>query len=118
MKKRPPTQKRPQIHIPALPPADLASTLMGVAWFRRDQWVRMRQQAADADKLHETYEEWLEAARHMLEELRSRGMQVLPVEVETDALLRWCREQGLACDSAARSSYVSELLYERFGPGQ
>lgn len=54
----------------------------------------------------------------MLEELRSRGMQVLPVEVETDALLRWCREQGLPCDSAARSSYVSELLSERFGPGQ
>jgi hypothetical protein len=118
MKKRPPPPRQPQIQNPALPPADLASTLMGVAWFRRDQWVRMRQQAADGDKLHETYEEWLEAARHMLEELRSRGMQVLPVEVETVALLRWCREQGQPCDSAARSTYVSELLSERFGPGQ
>ncbi len=36
--------------------------VVGMAWYRREQWPMLRAVSADADKLEESYDEWVEYA--------------------------------------------------------
>jgi hypothetical protein len=54
--------------------------VVGFAWYRPEQWQRVREISADADDLHDSYIEWLVSAEEKLQELRSSGLRVKKVE--------------------------------------
>jgi hypothetical protein len=101
VKKKPPT------------PATPAPLVVGVAWYRADQWQRLRSLAADAHVLHDTYAEWEASAMERLADFRARGMLVQPVPVDIDELVQWCRERHKAMDGKARSQFVAEKVQEQ-----
>ena len=82
----------------------------GIAWYRRDQWTRLRELASDADKLEESYEDWLAGAQKTLVQMGVAGVHAQRVDVDLDELLRWCRAEGRAFDSAARAAFVAARL--------
>ena len=41
----------------------------GFAWYRREQWLRLRELASDCDKLDDSYDEWLAGAQKALLEM-------------------------------------------------
>ena len=84
--------------------------VLGFAWYRPDQWRRVREISADEDDLHDSYLEWLQSAEERLQELRSSGLRVEKVDVHSEALILWCNERGLENNGAARSRYVAERL--------
>ncbi len=43
-----------------------SDVVTGIAWYRRAQWTRLRELASDADKLEESYEDWLAGAQEAL----------------------------------------------------
>jgi hypothetical protein len=86
--------------------------IVGIGWYRPDQWQRVREISADGDDLHDNYLEWLQSAEERLEELRSSGFQVEKVDVHSEALILWCNERGLEINGEARSRYVAERLSE------
>jgi hypothetical protein len=94
-------------------PAKPAPMLVGVAWYRADQWERLRSLAADAHVLHDTYAEWEAAALERLADFRARGMLIEPVPVDIDELAQWCREHHQAMDGKARSAFVAEKVQEQ-----
>lgn len=106
-----------------LPDEEIAQALnpaavVGCAWYRAGQWERLREIAADAEKLEETYEAWVENAERALREMRESGMRVEKVAVDLEALLAWCQRQELEVDAHARALYVAEALRRRHqGPG-
>ncbi len=91
-------------------PATPAPPVVGVAWYRADQWQRLRSLAADAHVLHDTYAEWEAAAMERLAELRALGMLAQPVPIDIDELAQWCRERHQAMDGKARSLFVAEKV--------
>jgi hypothetical protein len=78
----------------------------GIAWYRADQWTRLRDVAADPDVLEDSYEDWLVGAQRILVQMAVSGVQVRPVDVDVDALVRWCETEGRLVDSAARAAYA------------
>ena len=82
----------------------------GVAWYRREEWARLREVAADRDKLDESYEEWLAGAQRTLVRLAVAGGPARPVHVDVDALILWCRAENRPVDSAARAAFVAQEL--------
>ena len=84
--------------------------VLGFAWYRPDQWQRVREISADADDLHDNYLEWLQSAEERFQELRSSGLRVEKVEVHSEELLLWCNARGLEINGEARSLYVAERL--------
>lgn len=94
-------------------PATPAPRVVGVAWYRADQWQRLRSLAADAHALHDTYAEWEAAALKRLADFRARGMLVRPVPVDIDELAQWCRERHQAMDGKARSQFVAEKVQQQ-----
>jgi hypothetical protein len=85
---------------------------MGVAmtWYRREQWELLRAIAADADRLEQTYDEWLAFASGELRKLEARGLRVQKIDVEIGALTRWCENEGRPVDGEARAEYARRGL--------
>jgi hypothetical protein len=62
--------------------SDERRSLLGVAWYRRDNWERLREISSDREALEDTYEEWLANAEASLPKLARQGMA--PVKVHID----------------------------------
>lgn len=82
----------------------------GFAWYRREQWSRLRELASDRDKLDDSYDQWLAGAQKALLEMARAGISAKRVDVDVEALLRWCLAEGRPVDSAARAAFVADEL--------
>jgi len=91
-----------------------SDTITGIAWYRRDQWARLRELAADADRLEEAYEDWLAGAQKTIVQMTATGVRVRRVDIDLDDLVRWCRHEGRPLDSAARAAFAAERLRSGF----
>ena len=87
-----------------------SSLVTGIARYRRNQWTRLRELAADPDKLEESYDDWLAGAQKALVQIAVTGVRARRVDVDVEALVRWCQAQGRRLDSAARAAYTALQL--------
>ena len=87
-------------------------TPLGLAWYTREAWKRLREVADDLDALDDTFEDWERGALAAVRDLESAGRQIRKVPIEVDALVSWCRERHCRIDSAARAEYVTYLLQQ------
>lgn len=94
-------------------PTLMPSAVVGCAWYRADQWERLREISTDPEKLEQTYEEWVENAERALQGLRESGMRVEKVELDVEELLTWCETRELDPDASARARYAAEKLRQR-----
>lgn len=85
----------------------------GIAWYRRDQWLRLREAAADADVLEDTYDEWLEIAQNTILDLAKEGIRAEPVDIDLDELIEWGRANDRPIDGKARAEFTSRKLQQR-----
>ena len=91
---------------------------VGIAWYRADQWTRLREVSVDVPELEATWSEWHAVAERQLRELQEQGIAPRKVPVDIDDLVRWCESTGSAIDGAARSAYAGLLLqHGRSEPG-
>jgi hypothetical protein len=85
-------------------------TNVGVAWYRPDQWDRLRDLAADVEVLEATHAEWLTFATRALEDLRERGVPVQKVHVDVEEIWAWCQRQERPMDGEAKADYVVTMM--------
>ena len=90
--------------------------LVGVAWYRPEQWQRIRDISVDAVDMHDSYEEWLRSAEQNIKEISISGLDLEKVDVNSEQLILWCNIRGLEVNGQARSQYVSERLRELHNP--
>ncbi len=89
-----------------------SQTVAGIAWYRSEQWQRLREISKDANDLEDSYDAWLTEAERVL----GSGDLRIPfekVDVDVEQLLAWCNENGRPVDAKARAEYVAELLRRR-----
>jgi hypothetical protein len=93
--------------------ASARTAVIGAAWYRMEQWIRLLEIASDRDALESTYTEWeLNAERALIDFVR-QGVQVRKVDIDVDELLSWCRGKGFPVDAKARAAFTAEKLQER-----
>lgn len=88
-------------------------TQFGAAWYRRDQWERLRQAAADPEVLEETWEEWLAVAERGMRMAAKAGGHIEQVDVDVRKLIAWCIQENRPLDGPARAEFVAHLMRER-----
>jgi hypothetical protein len=86
------------------------NSVTGIARYRREDWLPLREIASDRAQLDDSYEAWLAGARKTLLELAVAGVPARRVNVDIAALVRWCRAEGRPVDSAARATFVADQL--------
>jgi hypothetical protein len=87
-----------------------AKTVIGMAWYRPDQWERLRQVSMDADELETTYEEWVAVASARFAELKSQGAHVEKVDMDVEEWVQWCFEHHKPLNADSRSEFAARKL--------
>ena len=85
----------------------------GVAWYKREQWELLKSAAPDTDELKETYDEWLEFAKHSFKVIWDTGIDLVKVDIDVNELIEWCRNEARPVDGAARTSFVIKKMKEQ-----
>jgi len=88
-------------------------TNFGIAWYKPEQWLRLREIAADVEILEATHEEWRVLAEKAMDDFASLLVFPEKVEVDVEELLAWCQKQKRPVTGEARSGYVAWLMQER-----
>src|SRR5260370_42507903 len=88
--------------------------ITGVAWYRPEQWERLREVAEDVDNLEETYEAWLKTAEQMIRDGIPSDVQVERVDIDVEEVLAWCNVHSLPMNASSRSRFVSERVRQKY----
>jgi hypothetical protein len=87
-----------------------ANVKIGVAFYRPEQWQRLREISTDCADLEKTYEKWLAVSEATRAHFTENGIRFEIVTVDVDELEAWCRQESLPVDGSARSQFVAHLL--------
>jgi len=91
---------------------DTGATVMGVAWYRPDQWDRLLEISSDRAELENTYDEWKAVAEENLVNLAQHGYKLRKVHIDVEELLVWCNSQNRSVDGDARTGFTVMKLRE------
>ncbi len=86
----------------------------GIAWYRPEQWERLREVSDDVENLEETYEAWLQTAERMIHEGIPADLPIEKVDLDVEEVLAWCNFHGLPMNAQSRSRYVSEKIRKKY----
>jgi len=87
-----------------------SGAILGIAWYRREEWSHLLEIAADRDELEDTYEEWLRNAEARLHEMVEAGINPMRVFINLEELQEWCTAQGRPLDGSARAVFTAEKV--------
>lgn len=85
------------------------SACIALAWYDETEWQKLKEIAADKDKLDESYEKWLAGAKKLLHMLHEQGHHAHRIMIDVDTLVRWCTARKRPLDSEARVDYTNAL---------
>jgi hypothetical protein len=94
---------------------ETVDTVLGVAWYTREQYESLLKLANDRDNLEDTYEDWQAAAEKMMVQLSRPGVLPWKVHIDVDELVFWCKDHNRPIDGAARTMFVADMLEEEIG---
>ncbi|WP_298958388.1 hypothetical protein [uncultured Methylobacterium sp.] len=86
---------------------------VGMAWYRAEDYARLREVVEDAARLPASFEAWRASAEQVEREVARSGVAVVRVTVEPEAFLAWCRHHDQAPNGAARSRYANEAAQRK-----
>ena len=89
---------------------DNKTLLMGVSWYRPEQWERLREISEDKETFAIPYEASLVESEKKIQDLEAQGIRPIKVEVDVEALLTWCTTQGLPVTPETRTKFMMNTL--------
>jgi hypothetical protein len=87
--------------------------VIGIAWYRKEQWFILRQVAENPNDIEDTYEEWLKNANKLKKALVDSGLAVEEVDVDMQDVINWCKKGNKTINSNNISEYVVFKLREK-----
>ncbi len=89
--------------------------IVGIGFYRREQWSLLRETAVDSHLLEESYDDWIEVVDAAVTKIRDSGLEPKLVDVDVEELLAYCRRKGVPNNAETRSRFVAELNSESDG---
>ena len=82
----------------------------GICWISEEQWQRFLDVTDDADMLEQDWQQWAAKTEEMIKEFAAKGIEVVKIPVDLDALIAWCGEKERTVNSSSRAEYVTKLM--------
>jgi hypothetical protein len=89
---------------------------VGVTWYRREDYARLKAMFKDGEKIPDTYDEWLKSAENVFGTLTLEGLTVVKAYLDPESFPEWCKANGFEMDGAARSQYGREFAARKCTP--
>ena len=90
--------------------------VIGIAWYRTEDYERLKAMFKDGEKLPDTYEDWLAKAQITVLTLAKGPLLVEKSYIDPETFPQWCVEKGLEMDAGARTRYAAELARAKQPP--
>ena len=91
----------------------MGKVMVGIGFYRREQWPLLLDAADDSHILEKTYDEWLDVVDTSIDAIKAHGLEPKLVDVDVDQLISFCRKEGIRNDAEARSQYIAKIFRER-----
>jgi hypothetical protein len=82
----------------------------GIAWYKQEEWSRLKSEFDDSEKMHETWNEWRQATEGGLEHIARQNKIMYPILLEADHIKEYCLKHCLPNISQTRVRIVNEIL--------
>lgn len=87
---------------------DKAAPAVGIPWYSRDDYARIKVAMEDGDRLPATFDTWLAAAERVVRELESDGQLVVKAHLYAEKFVVWCAMRDLPVDAKARMQFAAD----------
>jgi len=87
--------------------------VIGIAWYKKEQWFILRQVAENPNDIEDAYEEWLNNAIKLKKALIDSGLAVEEVDIDIQDVIIWCKKGNKTINSNSISEYVVFKLREK-----
>ena len=85
---------------------------MGLVWYRKEDYARLKSIFEDGDKLAVTYEDWLAPAEKFTRLVEAQGIRVIKAEVDPNTFPEWCAANGVDVDANGRSAFANYIAMQ------
>lgn len=83
--------------------------VVGIPWYRREDWEELRSVLSDTRALPVSYGVWLRAAENVVDQTEKKGYRTIKVHIDPKVFPKWCQSRGLRADAKARRQYANIL---------
>jgi trans-aconitate methyltransferase len=87
--------------------------VLGIGFYRREQWPLLIETAVDSHLLEKTYDDWMAVLDSSIEKIRATGLEPELVDIDVEELLAFCKKEGLPNNAACRARFIAKLSSER-----
>jgi hypothetical protein len=87
----------------------LQPMIIGITWYRPEDYDRLKAMFPDGDKLPDNFEEWTKQVQKVTAVLKSEGFQIKKVLLDPEIFPQWCRARGLEMNAKTRTEYAREV---------
>ena len=84
---------------------------VGMVWYKRENYDRLKTIFEDGSNLHDTYDGWLKAAEAGRLSMESKGARVICVDIDPVDFPEWCKNNDMKLNAAARNRYANLAVY-------
>ncbi|MEG3000391.1 MAG: hypothetical protein RR855_07565 [Comamonas sp.] len=95
-----------------------SASIVGLAWFREEEFDEIKRAMADGDTAFTTYADWLEAARRSEHHQLRAGHRLVRATIRPKAFKAWCKSRDLALDAASRKLFANWYAQEAVAKGE
>jgi hypothetical protein len=86
-------------------------SLLGIAWYREDDYPSILDVMTDSHLLPRTFREWKKRAESTESQALREGKIVVRAVIDPKAFPGWCVVRGLNIDAKARTAFANEEAY-------
>ena len=87
--------------------------VLGVGWYRPEQWTLLLSVSVDRDELESTHAEWLSSAESSLKTIREAGYNPVKIDIDVEEMIAWCKKNGVPVDGNARAHFIVDKTRQR-----
>ena len=96
---------------------DKKNLVMGVSWYRPEQWELLKEIVEDKENFDKTYEQSCMESEKKIRQLEAQGLRPVKVEVDVEEMIAWCSDQGLSVTPENRTKFMMTKLKELVNQG-
>jgi hypothetical protein len=88
--------------------------ILGVGWYKKEQWSLLREKSKDVEELEDTFYEWEANANDIIKKLSNSPYRIEKIEIDVEELIEWCIKEKYALNGESRSTFISLKTREKF----
>lgn len=90
-----------------------SAQVIGIPWYTREDWYKMKALAADKQSFHANYEQWLANTDKSIVLLTNRRKFFERLNIDPIHYAFWCNQKSLHKNRKSRTAYTQHLLHKK-----